>query len=84
MQSEGVSCTYCPVGEMRPGTTTMALERPGTTLVVKEIPAEVCWACGEAHLTEDTVERLDAMLSAAEAAGAETAVRHFDAKPEPA
>ena len=77
-----MDCTYCPTGEMRPGTTTMTLERAGTTLVVKDVPAEVCWACGEAHLNEEVVDRLEEMLAAAEAAGAETAVRHFEAKPE--
>lgn len=77
-ETDETPCTYCPTGSMRPGTTTMTLERPGVTLVVKDVPAKVCWACGEAHLREEVVDRLEDMLDAAEEAGAETLVRHYE------
>ncbi len=79
-----MDCTYCPVGTLEPGTTTEVFERGGVTLVVKGIPGRVCWACGESHTTEETVVRLEEMLSAAEAEGVETVVRRFKKKKMPA
>jgi YgiT-type zinc finger domain-containing protein len=70
-------CFYCPTGSFEPGETTMTLERSGTTLVVKRVPGQVCWACGEALLTEDTVGRLQEMMERAVTAGVETAVRDY-------
>lgn len=75
---EGMTCLYCSAGEYREGTTTMTLERPAdVTLVVKNVPAHVCWACGDALLDEEVSERLDAMMDAAEAAGG-TTVREYE------
>ncbi len=79
-----MDCTYCPVGTLEPGTTTEVFERGGVTLVVKGTPGMVCWACGESHATEETVNRLEEMLSAAEAEGAETVVRRFEKEKTPA
>ncbi|PSQ82505.1 MAG: hypothetical protein BRD44_07975 [Bacteroidetes bacterium QS_7_67_15] len=72
------ACPYCPVGTLKPGTTTEVYERGGVTLVVKDIPAEVCWACGEAVTTEETVGRLEEMIAETERGGMGTGVRHFE------
>lgn len=81
--SSGGECTYCPTGHFEPGTTTITLERKGTTLVVKQVPAQVCWACGEALLSEDTVDHLQDMMEQAVEAGIETAVRPYTPTNEP-
>ena len=62
---------------MEEGTTTDVYERGGVTLVVKEIPAMVCWACGESLVEEDVVDRLEEMLTEAERAGVESEVRRY-------
>ena len=69
------SCTYCSEGPMKPGRTTDVYERGDVTLVVKDIPALVCWACGESHVSEGVVGRLDEMLE--EAKGTEVVVRTY-------
>ena len=49
-----MKCVICKQGETCPGDTTITLERNGTTLVFKKVPARVCSNCGEAYL-EDTI-----------------------------
>ena len=45
-----MKCVICKQGETQPGTTTVTLERGTTTVVFKNVPAEVCETCGEAYL----------------------------------
>ena len=42
-----MKCVICKYGETEPGTTTITLERDNTTLVIKNVPADVCQYCGE-------------------------------------
>ncbi|MGZ3610756.1 MAG: type II toxin-antitoxin system MqsA family antitoxin, partial [Ktedonobacteraceae bacterium] len=51
-------CVICKQGETQPGTTTMTLERDSTTVVFKNVPAEVCQICGEAYLDAATTRHL--------------------------
>ena len=45
-----MKCVICKNGETRDGAATVTLERGGATVVVKEVPAEVCGNCGEYYL----------------------------------
>ena len=45
-----MTCVICKRGELRLGTATVALERENTTLVIKEVPAQVCANCGEEYV----------------------------------
>lgn len=47
-----MKCVVCKSGETRPGTTTVTFERDGFTLVMKEVPAEICTNCGEDYVDE--------------------------------
>jgi YgiT-type zinc finger domain-containing protein len=49
------------------GTTTATFEADGTTVVIRNVPADVCGACGEGSYDPLTTERLLAL--AADAAG---------------
>lgn len=52
-QEDGpVNGIVCRHGDTRPGTTTVAFHRDGRTLVVNEVPAEMCETCGEADVAE--------------------------------
>lgn len=42
-----MKCVICKTGETRSGTTTVTLSRGETTVVIKNVPAEVCDTCGE-------------------------------------
>jgi len=47
-----MKCVVCKSGETRRGTTTVTFERDGLTLVMKEVPAEICMNCGEDYVDE--------------------------------
>ncbi len=49
------------------GTATVTLERNGSVIVIKNVPAEVCQNCGEYYLSEEmTREVLNRANEAAE------------------
>ena len=58
-------CLICKWDKTQAGTTTITLERAKTTVVFKNVPAQVCENCGEAYVDEETSEHL---LQAAEEA----------------
>lgn len=70
-------CVVCKHGETRPGTATVTLERNGTTLVTKDVPAEVCENCGEEYVGEATARRLLMDAEEAAKAGVQVDVRRF-------
>lgn len=47
-----MKCAICKNGEAHPGTTTVTMTRGEATIVVKNVPAEVCDNCGEYYLDE--------------------------------
>lgn len=51
-----MKCVICKLGETQPGTVTVTLQRGGTSVLIKDTPADVCDNCGEYYL-DDTVAR---------------------------
>jgi len=51
-----MNCVICKTGDTRPGTVTVTLQRGETTVLIKDVPAEVCRDCGEYYL-DDAVAR---------------------------
>ena len=43
-------CVICRHGETAPGKATVILQRGETTVIIKDVPAEVCENCGEYYL----------------------------------
>ena len=74
-----MKCVVCRQGETGRGRTTVVLQRDGVTLVMKEVPAEVCANCGEAYVAEETTERLLQTAEELARSGAEVDVRQFAA-----
>lgn len=72
-----MKCVICKQGDTRPGTVTVTLERGRTTLVFKNVPAQVCENCGEAYVDEATTDQLLVAAEAAVKAGVEVEVREF-------
>jgi YgiT-type zinc finger domain-containing protein len=70
-------CVICKQGETRPGKATVTLTRDQLTLVVKGVPAEVCFNCGEEYVAEQTTKRLLATAEEAASAGVEVDVREY-------
>lgn len=72
-----MNCLICRHGETRPGPATVTLERRGSTLVFREVPAEVCENCGEAFHAEAVTAALLRQAEEAVKAGVEVGVRRF-------
>ncbi len=53
-----MKCVICKTGDTRPGTATVTLQRGETTVLIKEVPAEVCGDCGEYYLDDEVARRV--------------------------
>ncbi len=72
-----MKCVVCRQAEVRSGKATVTVERNGTLLVIKGVPARVCPNCGEEYLDENVTEKL--LISAEEAArtGVQVDIREY-------
>jgi len=72
-----MKCVICKNGETKVGQATLTLERNGTTLVFKKVPANVCATCGEEYIDEKiTVKLLKAAEDAANT-GIQVEIREY-------
>jgi len=53
-----MTCAICKTGETRPGKVTVTLQRGETTVVIKDVPADVCGNCGEYYLDETVARKV--------------------------
>ena len=74
-----MKCSVCGHGTTKPGVTTVTLEKSGTTLVIKNVPAEICDNCGERYMSEQVTGQLLREAKRAVEAGIELEVRSFAA-----
>ena len=51
-------CVICKEGNTAEGTVTVTLTRGESTIIIKDVPAEVCANCGEYYLSEQTASRI--------------------------
>lgn len=72
-----MKCVICKQGETQLGKVTVTLDRDQTTLVFKNVPAEVCENCGEAYVDEATTDQLLMTAESAVKAGVQVEVREF-------
>jgi YgiT-type zinc finger domain-containing protein len=74
-----MKCLMCKNENTVEGTTTVTFERDGMTLVVKNVPAQVCPNCGEAYVDENTTATLIASAETAACEGVQVEVRNYQA-----
>ena len=58
-------CASCHRGTLARGTTTATFDVEGTTIVIRNVPAEMCDACGEGSFDPATTDRLLELAAAA-------------------
>jgi YgiT-type zinc finger domain-containing protein len=63
--TDGNACLSCKRGTLERGTTTATFDAEGTTVVIRNVPADVCNACGEGSFDPVTTERLLELAAAA-------------------
>jgi YgiT-type zinc finger domain-containing protein len=64
-----MKCVVCKLGETRPGKTTVVLQRGCATVVINDVPAQVCENCGEEFVDEQVAESVLASPEASARAG---------------
>jgi YgiT-type zinc finger domain-containing protein len=74
---EGASCVVCEDGTLSVSTFTKTRTQDDTTLIVRDVPALVCDACGDVTYTHAIGARLDELLEAAVDADENTVVQSF-------
>ena len=74
-----MKCTICKQGETQLGKTTVMLERGKTTVLIKDVPADICENCGEYYLTEEMTAKVLEMAEEAVKHNAEIEVLRFAA-----
>ena len=72
-----MKCVICKQAETESGTTTVTLERDELTLVVKNVPAQVCPNCGEAYVDEKAAANLLRTAEQMARAGAQVDIRQY-------
>lgn len=70
-------CIICEQGRTLPGKTTVTLERDGLTLVIKNVPADVCENCGEEYIGEEITKRLLSIAEEAAHSGVQVDIRSY-------
>lgn len=74
-----MKCSLCRHGDTRPGFTTVTLHRGSTTVVIKDVPADICDNCGEYYLSVDVSAQLERVAEHAVQHGAEIEVLRYAA-----
>jgi len=74
-----MKCVICKQGETNTGLTTVTLERGHTTVIIKEVPAEICENCGEYYLSEAVTEKVQNLAEQAFQHGVEIEVLRYAA-----
>ena len=74
-----MKCVICKQGLTYDGMTTVTLERGYTTVVIKDVPAEICENCGEYYLSEEATEKVQNLAEQAVQHGAEIEVLRYAA-----
>lgn len=72
-------CPICRCGHTRPGFASVTLERESMTLLIKNVPAQVCDNCGEEFIDEAASENLLNTAEAAARDGVQVELRSYAA-----
>lgn len=74
-----MNCVLCKTGVTAPGKTTVVLTRGETSIVIKNVPADLCQTCGEYYLDDSTAEMVLDRAEEAVAKGTEVEILRFAA-----
>ncbi len=73
-----MKCMICKHGETKKGTTTVTLEKGGSTIVFKEVPAHICDNCGEKYIDDSVTKELLKKARKIVESGVEVDIRKYE------
>lgn len=53
-----MECVICKNGTTEQGKVTVTLEREGSIIAIKEVPADICKICGEYYLSAEMTKEV--------------------------
>ncbi len=53
-----MKCVICKHGQTSQGTTTVVLTKNKLSVIIREVPADICENCGEYYLDEETTKKV--------------------------
>lgn len=71
-------CVICKTGQTKPGKATVTLERQ-ETILVKNVPAEVCTNCGEEYVDDKAAAQLLKTAEEVAQRGVQVDIRSYEA-----
>lgn len=74
-----MKCLACKHGNLKAGHTTVTVERDGTTIVIRNVPAQVCDTCAEDYLDAAVASALETVLEEAARSGVRFELREYQA-----
>jgi len=74
-----MKCVICKLGGTKQGAVTVTLERGETTVLIKNVPADICENCGEYYLSDEISERVLKQAESAVTNNAEVEILRFAA-----
>ncbi len=72
-----MKCQICRNGETAQGLATFTPGNKSTTLVFREVPAEICTNCGEEYVDAEVAGRLYRLAEEATRSGVQVDVRKY-------
>ena len=72
-----LSCVICRSGTTHCGFVTVTLQRGETTVILKQVPADVCDNCGEYYLSSEVTAQALEKAESAVRSGAEVEILRF-------
>ncbi len=74
-----MKCVICKMGETSVGQVTVTLQRGELTVLIKNVPAQICENCGEYYLSDDITDQVLKQAEASAAKNAEVEILRFAA-----
>jgi YgiT-type zinc finger domain-containing protein len=74
-----MTCVICQYGETEPGTTAVALTREEITIVIRDVPAQICTTCGEEYVDAGMGKQLSQIAERTISEGVQVDVRRYQA-----
>ena len=72
-------CVSCKHGTTKLGSTTVAVERAGVTILLRHVPAEICQTCGADYISAEAMQQVEAAVDAAIRQGTVVEIREYAA-----
>lgn len=74
-----MQCVICKHGKTKPGQVTVTLEQGECIVILKGVPGEICFLCGEYYLSESVTEEVLKRAENAIIRGAEVEIVRYAA-----